>query len=214
VPPPPPPLPSPPITSTAAVASSAGPKQKRIRWFVGNSANFGCLLSAQNYSDITDGVIQCCNGVGFNASGGWIGSPADDSFFAQFREAGKPVWATVQAYAGQAEAPGLCTEMVGRKETIAKQMVATALNAKLHGYNVDWETGSNNSVACFVELWSWVGAALRQHGIQLNTDIDQSCLKLSGFPGPDCGPTQWSYLWNFDTMITAFDSFTEMATVS
>ena len=109
-------------------------------------------------------------------------------------------------------APGW--NMVGRKEVIARQMVATALNAKLAGYNVDWETGSNNSVACFVDLWSHVGAALRKHGLQLNTDIDQSCLKLPGFPGPYCGPTQWSYLWNFDSMIAAFDSFSEMATVS
>eukprot|EP01050_Picozoa_sp_SAG11_P016632 SAG11_NODE_2294_length_3556_cov_3.734741_5_plen_139_part_00 len=54
-------------------APSTAAPAKRIRWFVGNSANWGCLLSEQNYSDITDGVIQCCTGVGFNASGEWIG---------------------------------------------------------------------------------------------------------------------------------------------
>eukprot|EP01050_Picozoa_sp_SAG11_P016631 SAG11_NODE_2294_length_3556_cov_3.734741_4_plen_205_part_00 len=159
---------------------------------------------------IHDTSVKCLFSFGVSAAG----SPVDDSFFAPFRQAGKPVWATVQAYAGQAEAPELCTDLVGRKHVIAEQMVATARNAKLTGYNIDWETGRNNSVACFVELWSSVGAALRQHGIQLNTDIDQSCLKLPGFPGPACGPTEWSYLWNFDAMIVTFDSFTEMATVT
>ena len=185
---------------------------KRIRWFVGNSANWGCLLSPDNYSDITDGVIQCCNGVGFDASGSFV-APGK-GFFGPFQSAGKEVFATVQMYASNSTSPGgdLCTGMLEQKHQIAQEMLAAAKTAGLAGYNLDIELGYNNSVGCWVELWTAVGAVLRAGGVQLGTDIDQSCLKLPGFPGPDCGPTEWSYEWDYASMIPAFDYFTEMAT--
>lgn len=187
---------------------------KRIRWFVGNDANWGCLLSKANFSNITDGVIQCCSGVGFGPDGQWLGGVLNEEFFGPFLMAGKERYATVMMYAGNSTYPGgdLCTGMLANKEAIAQQMLQSALASNLTGYNLDVELGYNNSVKCFVELWSFVGDALRKHGVQLGTDIDQSCLRLPAKSPGACSPTAWSYEWDFEPMEVAFDYFTEMAT--
>eukprot|EP01051_Picozoa_sp_SAG22_P003278 SAG22_NODE_157_length_16986_cov_17.230177_14_plen_187_part_00 len=51
-------------------------KNKKIRWFSNGNVNNGCLMGKWN--DITDGIIQCCNGEGLNESGmfpPFFGSP-------------------------------------------------------------------------------------------------------------------------------------------
>lgn len=185
---------------------------QRIRWFVGSSLNDGCLLSPANWSDITDGIVQCCNGVGFDATGAWV-APGK-GFYGSFQQAGKSVWATVMAYGSFSLAPGICTTTLARKDEIAHDLLTGALASGVVGYNLDWEVGYNNSVECFVELWRHVARVLRPHGVQLGVDMDQSCLKLPGFPSAACGPTQWAYEWDYAPMIGAFDYLTNSNQIS
>lgn len=68
---------------------------------------------------------------------------------------------------------------------------------------------------CFGVLWcAWCIlahelaplAVRRPHGIELGTDIDQSCFRGG------CPAGGWSYLWDYEPMIETFDWFTDMAT--
>ena len=58
----------------------------------------GCLLGKWN--DITDGIIQCCNGFGLNESGQFV--PFSDAPFADYMAVGKEVWVTISANVGAA----------------------------------------------------------------------------------------------------------------
>ena len=51
-----------------------------------------------------------------------------------------------------------------------------------------------------------MAAVLRPHGIELGTDIDQSCFRGG------CPSAGWSYLWDYVPMIETFDYFTAMST--
>lgn len=69
----------------------------------------------------------------------------------------------------------------------------------------DWLSRADN-VQCYVELWSTVAAVLRPHGIELGTDIDQSCFRGG------CPATGYSYLWDYVPMISTFSWFSTMST--
>jgi hypothetical protein len=88
-----------------------------------------------------------------------------------------------------------------RKEQIAASLLDIALKSKVTGFNLDWELPAGNNVQCFVELWSAVADVLRPHGIELGTDIDQSCFR------DGCPATGYAYLWDFVPMISTFSWF-------
>ncbi len=185
-------------------------KKKKIRWFSNGQLNTGCLLGKWN--DITDGIIQCCNGFGLNSSGMFPpfdngGRGLEGAPFGNYIAAGKRVYITISASTPQCTAPGLCTTVWANRDQIADALLSSALNTSISGYNLDWETAVPNDVACFVKLWGYVADKLRPHGLIMQTDIDNHA-------GGSGDPAPWGYLWNFVPMIPVFDHFTNMGTVS
>jgi len=169
-------------------------KVKRIRWFSNGAVNDGCMLG--KWSDIVDGIIQCCNGFGLNSSG--MFEPFDSPPFAHYLAQGKSVHVTIGGNVDVETGPGLCNTVWANRDQIADAMLSSALKTNITGYNLDWETATPNNVACFVKIWGYVAGKLRPHGIKIQTDLDTHA-------GGSGDPAPWGYLWNYEPMIGTFD---------
>ena len=195
------PLPQPPVPAPAPNSS------KRIRWFAGSSESLGCLFD--KWSMIADGVIQCCHGPPALDNLGAVSNASLDntSAWAWMQNAGKTLHLSIGAGNGAiATTPLICSVAVKRKDQIAASLLSIAMANRITGFQLDWELPAKNDVGCFVELWSAVAAVLRPHGIELGTDIDQSCFRGG------CPESQYSYEWDFVPMIGTFSWFSTMST--
>lgn len=154
-------------------------------------------------TDITDGIIQCCNGFGLNSS--FMFEPFDSPPFQKYLDLGKSVHVTIGGNIDDETGDGLCTSVWNNRDQIANAMISSALKTNVTGYNLDWESAVPNNVACFVKVWGYVKAKLQPHGIEFQTDIDNHA-------GGGGDPSPWGYLWNYGPMIPVFDTFVNMGT--
>ena len=64
---------------------------------------------------------------------------------------------------------GICDTVWQQRDQIAAALLSSALATNISGYNLDWETGTPNNVACYVKVWGYVQKKLAAHGVQLQT---------------------------------------------
>ena len=64
---------------------------------------------------------------------------------------------------------GICDTVWQQRDQIAAALLSSALATNISGFNLDWETGTPNNVACYVKVWGYVQKKLAAHGVQLQT---------------------------------------------
>ena len=196
--------------------------KKQVRWFVGNGGAPLPFLtgdnsagtwanSSLNASDITGGILNCCGtyGVLMNGSierpiGGWVKDP----IFQQYRAAGQQVMVSLAP--GDSNAfpdSSFCWKALARHAAFAEEVLALIEGLGVDGINLEWERGANNSIPCYVQLWSNVSRRMRARGKKLAISMDDS--KGVPFNGSS---TAWAYETDWLPMVPFADELINMGT--
>ena len=214
--------------SPTANLSSSAPVPKQLRWwmsFPNRSAPF--LLNQDNplqwgntslgVADISHGFIQCCQPLFFDVNGSLPvrGGPSghtraggwahDEHDLQQFRAGGREVFVTATVAGDQYEA--FCWAALARLDAFTAELLAFLTDGGIDGINLDWETGKNNSIPCYLQLWGNVSKSLHAQGKKFSSAMDDSKGLLF-----DNSARNWSYEVDFKPFIPFTDYLINMGT--
>eukprot|EP01046_Picozoa_sp_COSAG06_P003188 COSAG06_NODE_120_length_23106_cov_18.311862_30_plen_384_part_00 len=169
-------------------------------------------------SEMTRGILQCCNSVAINRSGHLLADYHNATqgqlrpgAFAPFRQRDVDVFVDIGAAEGagglncsnvpQSGSPNstcvtpaqICQAALLRKEAFAAEVLALTMDHNLSGVTVDWEYQYGNNQTCFAALWRHVSGVLSVHQKAFAPFVNNG----GGWQGPDWYvSTEWDY-WSY-----------------